>query len=180
MINMIVCMDNGDGIGVEGGLLYHLKGDLKHFRQKTLGTTIIMGRKTFESLPCVLPHREHWVITRDMDYKAPSCVKVFHSREDVLKELGDRRAFVIGGSSIYDMFINDVTSIYVTKVDKKKKADTYFRFKRDSFSWSQIGTQQCDVDELSGERLTYTFEVYTRKNLLKVGRGEDIGLQNLT
>ena len=147
MINMIVCMDKGDGIGVNGGLLYHLKGDLKHFRQKTLGTTIIMGRKTFESLPNVLPHREHWVITRDTDYKVPSGVRVFHSREDVLKELGDRRAFVIGGSSIYDMFINDVTSIYATKVDKKKKADTYFKFSRDDFSWSQIGTQQCDVDD---------------------------------
>lgn len=175
MINMIVCMDKGDGIGVNGGLLYRLKGDLKHFRQKTLGTTIIMGRKTFESLPNVLPHREHWVITRDTDYKVPSGVRVFHSREDVLKELGDRRAFVIGGSSIYDMFINDVTSIYATKVDKNKKADTYFKFSRDDFSWSQIGTQQCDVDELSGERLTYTFEVYTRKNLLKIGRDSDIG-----
>nr|DAV41677.1 MAG TPA: Dihydrofolate reductase [Bacteriophage sp.] len=180
MINMIVCMDKGDGIGVNGGLLYHLKGDLKHFRQKTLGTTIIMGRKTFESLPNVLPHREHWVITQDKDYKVPKGVKVFHSREDVLNELGDRRAFVIGGSSIYDMFIEDVTSIYVTKVDKKKKADTYFKFSRDDFSWSQIGMQQNDIDELSGERLNYTFEVYTRKNLLKVVKGEDSTLQNLT
>lgn len=128
----------------------------------------------------VLAHREHWVITRDKDYKVPNGVKVFHSREDVLSELGDRRAFVIGGSSIYDMFINDVTSIYVTKVDKKKKADTYFKFSRDDFSWSQIGMQQNDIDGLSGERLNYTFEVYTRKNLLKVIKGEDSTLQNLT
>lgn len=78
------------------------------------------------------------------------------------------------------MFINDVTSIYVTKVDKKKKADTYFKFSRDDFSWSQIGMQQNDIDELSGERLNYTFEVYTRKNLLKVIKGEDSTLQNLT
>ena len=167
MINMIVCMDKGDGIGVNGGLLYHLRGDLKYFRQKTLGTIIIMGRKTFESLPNVLPHREHWVITKDTNYVAPSGVRVFHSREGVLDALGDRRAFVIGGASIYNMFINDVTSIYATRVDGKKKADTYFKFNRTDFSWSQIGTQHGDIDDLSGKRFNYTFEVYTRKNLLR-------------
>ena len=168
MVNMIVCMDKADGIGVNGGLLYHLKGDLAYFRQKTLGTIIIMGRKTFESLPNVLSHREHWVITSDTNYTVPSGVRVFHSREEVLQELGNRRAFVIGGSSIYEMFINDVTSIYVTHVDKRRKADTYFKFNRDKFSWSQIGMQQSEVDTISGERLNYTFEVYTRKNLLDV------------
>lgn len=95
---MIVCVDNCDGIGVNGDLLFRLSGDLKNFRQKTLGTTIIMGRKTFESLPKVLPHRTHWVITSDIDYKAPVGVRVFHSREEVLEALGNNRAFVIGGS----------------------------------------------------------------------------------
>lgn len=179
MINMIVCVDNCDGIGVNGDLLFRLSGDLKNFRQKTLGTTIIMGRKTFESLPKVLPYRTHWVITSDMDYKAPVGVRIFHSREEVLEALGDNRAFVIGGSSIYNMFINDVTSIYVTKVNATRRADTYFTFNHSDFSHSQVGSQQVDVDEISGERLVYTFEIYTRKNLLKMTKQDDTELDVL-
>lgn len=179
MINMIVCVDNCDGIGVNGDLLFRLSGDLKNFRQKTLGTTIIMGRKTFESLPKVLPHRTHWVITSDRDYKAPVGVRIFHSREEVLEALGDNRAFVIGGSSIYNMFINDVTSIYVTKVNTTRRADTYFTFNHSDFSHSQVGSQQVDVDEISDERLVYTFEIYTRKNLLKMTKQDDTELDVL-
>ena len=91
-----MCLDSCNGLGRDNDLLYRLPSDMKMFRQRTLGMIVIMGRKTFESLPKVLPHREHWVITNQENYgdSVPDGVKVFHSKEEVLQELGDRRAFV--------------------------------------------------------------------------------------
>lgn len=165
MVNMIMCLDSCNGLGKNNDLLYRLPSDMKMFRQRTLGMIIIMGRKTFESLPKVLPHREHWVITNQEGYIVPDGVKVFHSKEEVLQELGDRRAFVIGGSSIYQMFLDDCTNIYVTRVNDTKKADTVFDFDESQFSHSQIGMGLKEKDEVSGRWVNYTFDMYTRKKL---------------
>lgn len=165
MVNMIMCLDACNGLGKNNDLLYRLPSDMKMFRQRTLGMIIIMGRKTFESLPKVLPHREHWVITNQEGYIVPDGVKVFHSKEEVLQELGDRRAFVIGGSSIYQMFLDDCTNMYVTRVNDTKKADTHFDFDESQFSHSQIGMGLKEKDEVSGRWVNYTFDMYTRKKL---------------
>lgn len=165
MVNMIMCLDSCNGLGRDNDLLYRLPSDMKMFRQRTLGMIIIMGRKTFESLPKVLPHREHWVITNQEGYIVPDGVKVFHSKEEVLQELGDRRAFVIGGSSIYQMFLDDCTNMYVTRVNDTKKADTVFDFDESQFSHSQIGMGLKEKDEVSGRWVNYTFDMYTRKKL---------------
>lgn len=167
MVNMIMCLDACNGLGKNNDLLYRLPSDMKMFRQRTLGMIIIMGRKTFESLPKVLPHREHWVITNQENYgdSVPDGVKVFHSKEEVLQELGDRRAFVIGGSSIYHMFLDVCTNIYVTRVNDTKKADTVFDFDESQFSHSQIGMGLKEKDGVSGRWVNYTFDMYTRKKL---------------
>lgn len=165
MVNMIMCLDSCNGLGRDNDLLYRLPSDMKMFRQRTLGMIIIMGRKTFESLPKVLPHREHWVITNQEGYIVPDGVKVFHSKEEVLQELGDRRAFVIGGSSIYQMFLDDCTNMYVTRVNDTKKADTVFDFDESQFSHSQIGMGLKEKDGVSGRWVNYTFDMYTRKKL---------------
>lgn len=167
MVNMIMCLDSCNGLGRDNDLLYRLPSDMKMFRQRTLGMIVIMGRKTFESLPKVLPHREHWVITNQKEYgdTVPDGVKVFHSKEEVLQELGDRRAFVIGGSSIYQMFLDDCTNMYVTRVNDTKKADTHFDFDESKFSHSQIGMGLKEKDDISGKWVNYVFEMYTRKKL---------------
>ncbi|ETJ00135.1 MAG: Dihydrofolate reductase, partial [Veillonella dispar DORA_11] len=67
-------------IGKDNTLIWHLPNDLKFFKEKTTGHVIIMGRKTFESLPFLLPNREHWVITRDKGFDAPEGVTLFHYR----------------------------------------------------------------------------------------------------
>lgn len=163
MVNMIMCLDSCNGLGRDNDLLYRLPSDMKMFRQRTLGMIVIMGRKTFESLPKVLPHREHWVITNQEGYIVPDGVKVFHSKEEVLQELGDRRAFVIGGSSIYHMFLDVCTNIYVTRVNDARKADTRFEFDESKFSHSQIGKGLKEKDDISGKWVNYTFDMYTRK-----------------
>ena len=158
-----MCLDSCNGLGRDNDLLYRLPSDMKMFRQRTLGMIVIMGRKTFESLPKVLPHREHWVITNQEGYIVPDGVKVFHSKEEVLQELGDRRAFVIGGSSIYHMFLDVCTNIYVTRVNDARKADTRFEFDESKFSHSQIGKGLKEKDDISGKWVNYTFDMYTRK-----------------
>ena len=79
MLALIVAVAHNRVIGKDNTLIWHLPNDLKFFKEKTTGHVIIMGRKTFESLPFLLPNREHWVITRDKGFDAPEGVKIFHS-----------------------------------------------------------------------------------------------------
>ena len=79
MLALIVAVAHNRVIGKDNTLIWHLPNDLKFFKEKTTGHVIIMGRKTFESLPFLLPNREHWVITRDKGFDAPEGVKIFQS-----------------------------------------------------------------------------------------------------
>lgn len=132
MISIIVATSENNAIGKDNKLLFHVKEDLNFFKKTTLHKTIIMGRKTFESLPGVLPLRKHIVITRDTNYKVDHPeVEVRHSLIDVLKELDspNKEIFVIGGGEIYKQAIESglVSKIYLTKIDKTvKDADTFF------------------------------------------------------
>ena len=81
MLALIVAVAHNRVIGKDNTLIWHLPNDLKFFKEKTTGHVIIMGRKTFESLPFLLPNREHWVITRDKGFDAPEGVRIFHSPE---------------------------------------------------------------------------------------------------
>ena len=90
MIHLIAAVDTDGGIGLENHLLCHIPADLKHFKKLTMGHPIIMGRKTFESLPGILPGRPHFVLTRQPEYgEDKSDIEVFSSVEDVLPCLDD-------------------------------------------------------------------------------------------
>lgn len=97
---------------------------LKRFKKITYGKTIIMGRKTFESLPGILPNRKHIVITKDHNYNIKDeNVLVVHNIEDVLKYAHSKEeAFVIGGGEIYTQLLPYCTKLYLTKVISEKKA----------------------------------------------------------
>ncbi|MBQ5826205.1 MAG: dihydrofolate reductase, partial [Bacteroidaceae bacterium] len=102
MLTLICALAQNRAIGFENKLLYHLRADLQRFKALTTGNTIIMGRKTFESLPKgALPNRRNLVLTRNQDWSAPG-VEVFSSLEDALNacEVGEK-VFVIGGESVY-------------------------------------------------------------------------------
>ena len=86
MLALIVAVAHNRVIGKDNTLIWHLPNDLKFFKEKTIGHVIIMGRKTFESLPFLLPNREHWVITRDKGFDAPEGVKIFHTLRRLLKQ----------------------------------------------------------------------------------------------
>lgn len=132
MISLIVAATKNNAIGKDNKLLFHIKEDLRFFKETTINKTIIMGRKTFEALPGVLPLRTHIVITRNNDYKIDSSqVEIRHSLDEVLEEVrySNEEIFVIGGEEIFrqTLYKGVVDKIYLTRIDKTvEDADTFF------------------------------------------------------
>lgn len=129
MISIIVAVAKNNVIGGDNKLLWHVPEDLKRFKEITSGNIIIMGRKTFESLPGVLPNRKHIVITRDASYSvAHPQVEVIHNVEDIINRFKNSpvEVFIIGGGEIYNRFIQDAEKIYLTKIFEDFEGDTTF------------------------------------------------------
>ena len=157
MINMIVCKNNFDYIGKDNKMLYHIPKDLAFFKRKTVNHIIIMGRKTFESLPGMLPNREHWVITRDPSFNK---ARSFNSIDDVLEAIDPNvDYYIIGGGEIYKQFMPYADCLYVTEVDDFKVGDV--RFPPINMTKWSLSVSRTDVDEKSN--LTLRFKKYLRK-----------------
>lgn len=157
MINMIVCKNNFDYIGKDNKMLYHIPKDLAFFKRKTVNHVIIMGRKTFESLPGLLPNREHWVITRDTSFNK---ARSFNSIDDVLEAIDPNvDYYIIGGGEIYKQFMPYADCLYITEVDDFKIGDVRFP-SIDMTKWS-LSVSRIDIDEKSN--LTLRFKKYLRK-----------------
>jgi dihydrofolate reductase len=140
MINIIVAIDKLNGISKNGIIPWDITEDLKRFKNLTVCKKIIMGRKTYESLPRKLYDREYYVITRNQKYNIPNClgkcllekeIKKFISiyEKDIAEEV-----FCIGGAEIYKLFLPATRKIYITKVKKDFKCDQFFHFERKNFS----------------------------------------------
>lgn len=163
MLSIIVAVASNDVIGGDNQLLWHISKDLKRFKEITSGHTIIMGRKTFESLPKVLPNRHHIVITRDKDYKVDSNeVEVVNDINSIVDryENSTEESFIIGGGEIYKSLLPKSDKLYLTKVYKDFNGDTKFP-KINLEDWfidyeSEIFTNEDD-------NLKYSFIDLTRK-----------------
>ena len=117
MLSLIVAVAENGVIGKNNQLIWRIPKDLKHFKEKTMGKKMIMGRKTFESLPGLLPGREHIVITKDKNYQAPKQVTLIHSLKEINQYISSKEeVFIIGGGKIYDIFINQCEKLYITWV----------------------------------------------------------------
>lgn len=126
-IALIAAVDSNWGIGKDNDMLFYISKDLRRFKQITLGSPVVMGRKTFESLPNgALPKRRNIVITRQKDLMIEG-VEIVHSMEDALALLKDeKQAFVIGGGTIYNAFLPLVDRVYLTHIESQKDADVFF------------------------------------------------------
>lgn len=128
-ISIIVAMDSKRGIGKNNGLMWHIPGELPRFKKITMGHPIIMGRKTFESLPGALPGRTNIVITQNSDFKAENC-KIVNSLDQAIEaaksEPGSEEIFVIGGGQIFAQSISKAQKLYLTLVEGDFGADTFF------------------------------------------------------
>ena len=137
---IIAAVGKNNELGKDNRLIWHLPGDMRFFREKTIGKNIVMGRKTFESLPKMLPNRHHIVITTgNIDN---SEVEVYHSIEDFLKDYSySGETYVIGGASIYNSLIDYVDVMYLTEINKEcLDADSYFPdFDREGWRSEVIG-----------------------------------------
>ncbi|MDR2938832.1 MAG: dihydrofolate reductase [Clostridiales bacterium] len=145
---MAYAISENNAIGKNNKLLWHLPSDLMRFKQLTNGKTIIMGRKTFESLPKLLPGRNHIVITNNAGFAHPG-VSIINSFDGIIskyyKNSGDE-VFIIGGASVYKYMLPYSSKIYMTKVYQEFDADTFL-----------------DLD-LTGFKLVYTSEAFIENN----------------
>src|SRR5688500_15382437 len=123
-ITIVVARAINGTIGKDGKLPWHLPRDLRHFKQVTMGSAMIMGRKTFDSLPGVLPGRRHIVLTRDRNWVQDG-VEIAHSKEEALELAGEDAVTIIGGSDIFAMFHADADRIELTEVLAEVDGDTF-------------------------------------------------------
>lgn len=128
MLSLIVAMSKNNVIGKDNKLIWHLPEDLKRFKTLTTGKTIIMGRKTFESLGRVLPNRKHVVLTKSKDFFVENeQVEILHELSDINKYIDiEEECFVIGGGKIYSQLMEKAKKLYITKIDEEFDGDTYF------------------------------------------------------
>ena len=124
-ISLIVACDENRLIGRNGDLPWRLPNDLKHFKSLTLGKTILMGRKTWDSLGRPLPQRENWVLTRDAAFAAEGC-RVFNKLEDALAAHAEGELMVIGGADLYRQALPHAQCLYLTQVHAREEGDTWF------------------------------------------------------
>ena len=134
-VRAIVCVDKNWGIGYNGELLFHISEDMKFFKEKTIGNTVVMGRKTYESIGKPLKDRENIIITRSISkpYEKIANNVLFASADFVDGYMVGAESsnlnkifYIIGGQSIYKRYMDIYDEIYVTIVDEIKKADKYF------------------------------------------------------
>ena len=158
MLSIIAAISENNVIGKDNKLLWHLPEDLKRFKNLTTGHTIIMGRKTFESLGRVLPNRKHIVITRDTNYKVDNeAVEVIHDIKELQRYVdSEEEIFVIGGAIIYSQLISKAKKMYLTVIHKKFEGDAYFpKIKEEE--WDKVETEQ----GLQDERNPFDYEYIT-------------------
>ena len=161
-LSIIVAIAQNGAIGKDNDLLWHLSGDLKRFKQLTTGHPVVMGRKTWDSLPKrPLPKRQNIVMTNNPDFAADGAT-VVHSVNDlfnVLKDCDDE-VFVMGGATIYKALLPFCQRLYITRVYRDYEADVYFpTIDMSEFTLVSLGEPM--QDEESG--LDFAYEEYERK-----------------
>ncbi len=163
MLSIIVAKAQNNIIGKDNKLLWHIPEDLKRFKDITTGHTIIMGRKTFESLGRVLPNRKHIVFTQNSDFKVnDENVKIVHSMLEIQEYIENKEEnFVIGGAMIYNLLMPYVNKMYITEIHKDFEGDTVFP-KINLDIWKEVSREK--GEDIEQNDLEYDFVVYERKN----------------
>ena len=159
-ITIVAAIASNNVIGKKNSLPWDIPEDLKRFKQLTSGHTILMGRKTFDSIGRPLPNRTNIVMTKDTNYQKEGVEIVFDEKEalNLIKEL-NQEVFIIGGSKIYELFEPWATSLMITRVLKDYEGDAFFP----DINWNnwQVESEEEFLDEKSG--ISCKLEEYLRK-----------------
>lgn len=139
-ITLVVARARNGVIGRDGKLPWHLPADLKRFKSLTMGSAMMMGRRTFDSLPGLLPGRRHVVLTRDRAWSAAGA-EIVHSVEEALRAVGDEPISIIGGAEVFAEFLPFADRIELTEVLEDVPGDTIMPDPRDSGAWREVARE---------------------------------------
>lgn len=159
-ISLIVAMDEGGLIGRDNALPWRLPEDLKFFKRTTLGKTVLMGRKTWDSLGKPLPDRQNWVLSRDPAF-APAGARVFRSLQDALAAHAGGELMVIGGAQLFREALPLAQRIYLTRVHARLEGDVRFP-QFDAAHFRETSREDRPADE----RHAYPYSFLTLERLL--------------
>lgn len=161
MFSIIVAHSKNKIIGKDNKIPWHIPEDLKRFKELTTGKTIVMGRKTFESLPFVLPNRKHIILTKNKDftYNNPN-VEICYDINNIIQKYknSEEEVFIIGGGEIYKQFLDTSTKLFITEVDITLDGDAFFP-KIDYSNWDLI----FQSDKNTSNELNYIYKDYIKK-----------------
>ncbi|HET6942349.1 MAG TPA: dihydrofolate reductase [Sphingomicrobium sp.] len=157
-ISIVVARANNGVIGRDGGLPWRISADLKRFKRLTMGSVMVMGRRTFDSLPGLLPGRRHIVLTRKNDWSAPG-VEVAHSVDEALEMAGGEPVSIIGGAEIFDLFLPHADRLELTEVAGNIEGDTVMADPRSKGRWREVASEDHPAE---GETPAYRFVTLDR------------------
>lgn len=157
MISLIVAMGQNRVIGLRNKMPWHLPADLAYFKKMTTGHSVIMGRKTFQSIGRPLPNRTNIILTRDKSFAAEGC-KVIYSITEAIELAKKEDLFVIGGADIYQQFLPYVDQVYITQIHEEFEGDTFFPELNEN--WRMVASEKHDRDEKN--KYEYEFQVYKK------------------
>lgn len=160
MIVMIAAASENNVLGKDNQLIWHLPDDFKRFKLLTTGHYIIMGRKTFESLPKLLPNRKHVIISRQKNYQPEGCIVVNSINEAIAAIPQNQDAFIIGGGEIYKQSIDLTDKIELTRVHTTVEGDAFFP-EIDQTVWKLESSEFHPKDDKHA--FDFTFETFVKK-----------------
>jgi dihydrofolate reductase len=158
-ISYIVAMDIQQAIGLGNDLPWRLPADLAYFKKTTMDHTILMGRKTYESIGKPLPNRTNVILTQNKNYHAEGCL-IVHSVEEAVEQFKNEEVFVIGGAEVFQLFMSAVDRLYITLIEHEFEADTYFP-EFDIEDWVLVSSEDGIKD--AKNLYDYSFLIYTKR-----------------
>lgn len=159
-LSIIVAVDENYGIGKDNQLPWHLPADLKYFKSVTTGHTVIMGRKTYDSMGKALPNRRNIVISRQENLHLQDA-ELVHSLEEAISLCSsEAEVFIIGGAKIFKQALPLISSMYITRIKHHFDADTFLNG-IDWNDWEEVSREDCEPDEKN--LYTYSFLKYQKQ-----------------
>jgi len=157
MISIIAAIGKNRELGRGNDLIWHIKEDLKNFKNLTMGKYIVMGKNTYESLPKHLEGRKYIVLSSSLsEIENGLLFNDFNKLLEFIKDV-DEEVMIIGGASIYKLFLPFADKLYLTEIDSEEKADVYFPdFNKEDYGYNVVSTNEVDG-------LKYSFVIYERK-----------------
>ena len=144
-VTLVVARATNGVIGRDGGLPWHISADLKRFKALTMGSAMVMGRRTFDSLPKLLPGRRHIVLTRDPSWRAEGA-EVAASVDQALELAGAEPLSVIGGAEIFALLLPLAERVELTEVQADIKGDTFMPDPRETGRWQEVAREEHPAD----------------------------------